>query len=84
MRRSGKDGAAGKPGRSPEHVVFNFAGLGQPNLGDLSLIITARLQSAPQDYVWVRSLPSRTARIIELLHLAHLFRPYPRGSERLH
>lgn len=59
------------------HVVFDFTGLEQANVGDLSLILTARLQSAPTDSVWVRSLPWRTAQVLKYLHLDHLFRHYP-------
>ena len=65
------------------HVVFDFTGLERPNVGDLSLILTARLQSAPGDSVWVRSLPWQTARILEVLRLDHLFRRYPDGSDEL-
>lgn len=59
------------------HVVFDFTGLEQISVQDLSLILTARLQSAPTDQVWVRSLPWRTAEILKILHLDHLFRHYP-------
>ena len=59
------------------HVVFDFTGLEQPDVCDLSLILTARLQSAPTDSVWVRSLPWQTARILRILRLDHLFREYP-------
>jgi len=59
------------------HVVFDFAGVEQANVGDLALILTARLHSAPDDNVWVRSLPVRTARILEYLRLDHLFVQYP-------
>jgi len=65
------------------HVVFDFTGLEKANIGDLSLIITARLRSAPTDNVWVRSLPMRTARILEYLKLDHLFRRYPEGDGQL-
>ncbi len=58
------------------HVVFDFTGLEKANIGDLSLILTARLQSAPTESVWVRSIPARTARILEYLRLDHLFRHY--------
>jgi hypothetical protein len=61
----------------PNHVVFDFTGLDSPNVSDLALIITARLESAPEDNVWVRSLPWRTARILQVLRLDHLFRHYP-------
>ena len=66
------------------HVVFDFTGLDRPNVGDLSLILTARLQSAPTDSVWVRSLPWQTERILKVLRLDHLFRTYPTGSDELH
>jgi hypothetical protein len=63
------------------HVVFDFTGLEQANVGDLSLILTARLQSAPTENVWVRSLPARTAQVLRILRLDHLFRQYPEGKE---
>ncbi len=66
------------------HVVFDFTGLDRPNVGDLSLILTARMQSAPTDSVWVRSLPWQTERILKVLRLDHLFRTYPTGSDELH
>jgi len=84
MRHNGKDGASPKDVRSAEHVVFDFTGLDRPDVGDLSLILTARLQSAPGDFVWVRSLPRDTARILRALRLDHLFRLYPKASEELH
>ena len=65
------------------HVVFDFTGLEQANIGDLSLILTARLQSAPTESVWVRSLPWRTAQILKFLRLDHLFRHYPEGDGEL-
>ena len=65
------------------HVVFDFTGLERPDVGDLSLILTARLQSGPADNVWVRSLPPQTERILRVLKLDHLFRTYPKGSDEL-
>jgi anti-anti-sigma regulatory factor len=66
------------------HVVFDFTGLEQPDVCDLSLILTARLQSAPTDSVWVRSLPWQTARILKILRLEHLFRVYPTAPDEMH
>ncbi len=63
-----------------DHVVFDFTGLEQANVADLSLILTARLQSAPTDSVWVRSLPWRTAQVLKFLRLDHLFRHYPEAE----
>ena len=65
------------------HVVFDFSGLERPNVGDLSLILTARLQCEPGDSVWVRALPWQTARILEVLRLDHLFRRYPEAEDEL-
>lgn len=65
------------------HVVFDFTGLDEPDVCDLSLILTARLQSAPTDNVWVRSLPWQTARILRILRLDHMFRQYPTGADEL-
>ncbi len=59
------------------HVVFDFTGLEQANVGDLALILTARLFNGPADSVWVRALPHRTAQILEYLRLDHLFRRMP-------
>lgn len=73
--------AEGRPHEG--HVVFDFTGLGRPDVGDLSLILTARLQSAPTDSVWVRSLPAQTERLLRILRLDHLFRTYPEGSDEL-
>jgi hypothetical protein len=84
MRENGRDGSSAKGRDSTGHVVFDFTGLDQPDVSDLSLILTARLRSAPTDHVWVRSLPRQTARILRALHLDHLFRLYPKGSEQLH
>ncbi|HSH76438.1 MAG TPA: hypothetical protein VLA09_12190 [Longimicrobiales bacterium] len=84
MRDNRKDGNSAKGPRSSEHVVFDFTGLDQPDVGDLSLILTARLQSAPTHHVWVRSLPQQTARILKVLRLDHLFRSYPTGSDQMH
>ncbi len=65
------------------HVVFDFTGLDQARVGDLSLILTARLKSAPTDNVWVRSLPWRTAQVLKILRLDHLFRHYPEGDGQM-
>lgn len=65
------------------HVVFDFTGLERPDVGDLSLILTARLQSGPTESVWVRSLPEQTERLLRILRLDHLFRTYPEGSDEL-
>ena len=71
--------------REPEesHVVFDFTGLRQTRVGDLSLILTARLKTAPEDNVWVRSIPPRTALVLRALGLDHLFRMYPEDEDEL-
>lgn len=85
MRRDGNGRTPEAEGRLEEHhVVFDFTGLEQPDVCDLSLILTARLQAAPTDSVWVRSLPWQTARILRILRLDHLFRVYPTSPDELH
>ena len=69
-----------EPTNEEHHVVFDFTGLDRPNVGDLALVLTARLGTAPGDSVWVRSIPWQTQRILEVLHLDHLFRQYPEGE----
>lgn len=70
--------------REPENdIVFDFTGLHRPDLTDLALILTARLQSMPADRVWVRALPPGTWGILEALGLDHLFRFYPGPEEDL-
>jgi hypothetical protein len=59
------------------HLVFDFTGLEQANVGDLALILTARLRTDPDDHVWVRSIPRRTAQILQYLRLDHLFPEVP-------
>ena len=79
MREDRKD----RDGPGESHVVFDFTGLDRPNVGDLSLILTARLQSGPEDNVWVRALPWHTERILKILRLDHMFRSYPTGPDEL-
>lgn len=92
MKHEEKDGVRGPDthlreradeANAASHVVFDFTGLEQPDVCDLSLILTARLQSAPTDSVWVRSLPWQTARVLRMLRLDHLFRHYPAASEEM-
>ncbi|MGE0158748.1 MAG: hypothetical protein AB7T31_05000 [Gemmatimonadales bacterium] len=79
MREDRKD----RDGAAETHVVFDFTGLDRPNVGDLSLILTARLQSGPTGNVWVRALPWQTERILKILRLDHMFRTYPTGTDEL-
>ena len=65
------------------HVVFDFTGLQQANVAELALILTARLGTAPTDKVWVRSLPWRTAEVLRILKLDHLFHSYPEDEGQL-
>jgi len=58
-------------------VVFDFTGLRQPGLCDLALILTARLQSAPDQRVWVKALPDTTWSVLQALGLDHLFHVLP-------
>lgn len=64
-------------------LVFDFTGLHRPDLQDLALILTARLQASPGDRVWVRALPYATWNVLHALGLEHLFRVFPGPSEVL-
>jgi hypothetical protein len=65
------------------HVVFDFTGLERPDVCDLALILTARLNAEPGESVWVRALPWQTARVLQALRLDHLFLSYPEASEEM-
>jgi len=69
--------------REESHVVFDFTGLERPDVCDLALILTARLNADPDENVWVRALPWQTARILEVLRLDHLFRAYPEPADEM-
>jgi hypothetical protein len=64
-------------------VVFDFTGLEQPDVRDLSLILTARMQSGPEDRVWVRALPYGTWSVLRSLGVDHLFHLYPYPNEEM-
>ncbi|MDZ7780784.1 MAG: STAS domain-containing protein [Gemmatimonadota bacterium] len=65
------------------HVVFDFTGLERPDVGDLALILTARFAAGPEEHVWLRALPSQTARVLQEMRLDHLFLEYPTEPEHL-
>ncbi len=64
-------------------LVYDFTGLDRPDVADLSLVITARLQAGPDHRVWVRALPASTWRVLRVLGLGHLFRLYPGPPDRM-
>ena len=66
-----------------DHVVFDLSGTEKANVEDIAMILTARLQSAPTNQVWVHSIPSRTAHILKFLRLEHLFRLVPDNAGEL-
>ncbi len=65
------------------HLVFDFTGLQQATVGDLALILTARFATAPTEKVWVRSIPWRTAEVLRILRLDHLFLTYPEDDGQM-
>lgn len=72
-----------RPAADESHVVFDFTGLDRPDVGDLALILTARLGAAPGESVWVRALPWQTARVLQAMRLDHLFRQYPVETDEM-
>ena len=66
--------------RGAPDLVFDFSGKEVPDLGDLSLLLTARLLAEEQERrVWVRALPEPTWRLLQALGLDHLFQLFPNG-----
>ena len=68
---------------SDAHVVFDFTGLHTPAVSDLALVLTARLQTPPNESVWAREIHPRTAEILRALRLDHMFPRYP-DPDHLH
>jgi len=68
---------------SIDPVVFDLSGTEKANVEDIAMILTARLQSAPTNQVWMHSIPSRTAHILKSLRLEHLFRLVPDNAGEL-
>lgn len=89
MEPSGKDTGRGQvrpqllpaSSESEPGLVFDFTGLHRPELCDLAWILTARLQSAPEQRVWVRALPDSTWTVLRALGLDHLFHLLPGPGE---
>jgi len=62
-------------------LVFDFSGKEVPDLGDLSLLLTARMLAEEEErQVWVRALPEPTWRLLQALGLDHLFQLFPAGG----
>lgn len=74
---------ASEPTEKEDHLVFDFTDVHTAGFSDLALILTARLHTPPGEFVWVRGIQPRTARILEALGLDHLFRRYP-GTDTMH
>lgn len=60
-----------------QDIVFDFAGLPAPDVADLAMVLTARLQSGVAGRVWARALPQATWMVLGALGLDHLFHRYP-------
>jgi len=64
-------------------LVFDFEGLHRPDLCDLALILTARLQTPVPERVWVRALPYSTWNLLQDLGVDHLFHVYPGPEDEM-
>jgi ABC-type transporter Mla MlaB component len=63
-------------------VVFDFAGIGSPDLGALCLMLTARnLADDSHRRVWLHGLPEPTWKLLEALGLEHYFEFLPASEE---
>lgn len=75
------EGAAGIEPR-PTDLVFDYAGKKTPDLGGLTLLLTARMLADLDDRkVWVRSLPDQTWQMLHALGLDHMFELFPNSGE---
>lgn len=83
--RRGIDRHAGSAAGDPEwDLVFDFAGKKTPDLGGLTLLLTARMLADRNDRkVWVRALPDRTWQLLHAMGLDHMFELFPNSLNRL-
>jgi hypothetical protein len=66
----------------PVELVFDFAGMGSPDLGALCLMLTARiLADDVNTRVWLHALPEPTWRLLHTLGLEHYFEHLPQSGE---
>lgn len=63
-------------------LVFDFAGIGSPDLGALCLMLTACiLADGDQRKVWLHGLPEHTWRLLHVMGLEHYFELLPQTGE---
>ena len=70
--------------KKQEHgdVVYDFAGIGSPDLGALCMVLTARnLAESDDQRVWLHALPEPTWKLLEALGLEHFFEFMPATEE---
>jgi hypothetical protein len=66
----------------PVELVFDFAGIGSPDLGALCLMLTARIVAdSGNTRVWLHALPEPTWRLLHTLGLEHYFEHLPQSEE---
>ena len=66
----------------PLELVFDFAGMGSPDLGALCLMLTARIVAdSGNTRVWLHALPEPTWRLLHTLGLEHYFEHLPQSEE---
>lgn len=63
-------------------LVFDYAGKQTPDLGGLTLLLTARMLADREDRkVWVRALPDHTWQVLHSLGLDHMFELFPNSGK---
>lgn len=78
------DGSGRKRRRNREQddVVYDFDGIGSPDLGALCMVLTARnLAESDDQRVWLHALPEPTWKLLEALGLEHYFEFMPATEE---
>ena len=69
-------------GDERDGLIFDVSAMGQMNVGDLSLLLTAsRLAREDNLDVWVAGLPGQSWQVLEALGLADEFKQFPEEHE---
>lgn len=81
MHRHNHGSATPGSGREAD-LVFDFSDMGEPDLGGMVLVLTARQIADDDDRkVWVRSMSPRTWDLLHALGLENLFEDLPGAGE---
>ena len=84
QRESGENGraAGGSRGDVRDGLIFDVSEMGQMNVGDLAILLTASRMAREENVdVWVTGLPGQSWRVLHALGLGDEFKQFPDESE---